>query len=382
MHSKNFLSFTSLIIGATMIGCSGHSTHDSISDNGYNLIVIDETESVGERTILLSDLVENYSTITFENSESAFFKAWKPVISDNYVAIVQGSQRPILLFDRKGKYIAQIGMVGNGPGEYILPYDAFIDENRGAVYVTEMVSKSMLEYNLKGEYVRSFDIGDIRKASIIGADDDYVSIASLAFKDIPDGPNAVRVDPINNKHESVRHPSLSSSSFVDNNGNAVGFNNEVWAFKNTPNNAFMFTNNDTLYSYDSKNNKIQPRAILNERNGRSEDSWYMGIELPSAIAYQVNGKEKRLMWKDKETGTVSNAELINDFCGNAEISTVNFRNGYFVQIWEPGQLIDHIEENWSNNDMTKEQRKKLDELLESIDPEGNDIMFIGKLKHL
>lgn len=59
----------------------------------------------------------------------------------------------------------------------------------------------------------------------------------------------------------------------------------------------------------------------------------------------------------------------------------NFRNGYFIQIWEPGLLKDRIENRWlPENEMSESQREYMEKLAGELDIEGNNVMFIGKLK--
>lgn len=373
--------FCASAVAVIACGCTSTPHNATATSDDYDFVAIDETQSVGEKTIKLSDLAEGYEVVRFEDTDSALFRVWKPVISDNYILIIQGAQQPAMLFDRKGGFIGKVGSVGNGPGEYVLLYDAYIDEPRGAIFMTQMVDNRVLEYDLKGKYVKSHEIEGLNKAVVTGADKDYVAFASLAFNDKPEDVNAARLRPEEDLYDAVRHPSLSNTTALDEKGSFVGMNNEMWGFRNTPNNAFMTTTNDTLFAYDAAANRITPRAALKGRTEKSAETWYIGLELPSAIIYQVMGPDKRLVWLDKKTGKVSNPSLINDFCGNATFSAGNFRNGYFIQIWEPGQLADRITERWSNNDMTDEQRKDLTALLESIDPDSNDIMLIARLKN-
>lgn len=162
---------------------------------------------------------------------------------------------------------------------------------------------------------------------------------------------------------------------------AVGLENDIWAFRNVTTNVFMTTSNDTLYAYDPVDNKIHPRAFLKEKDVKEPGSWYVGMELPQSIVFCVNGSDARSIWYDKDTGEVSNAALVNDYMGNATFSISNFRDGYFVQIWEPGQLLDRIEERWlPKNNMSDQQRRDLEKFRDSIDPDSNNIMLIGKLK--
>ena len=145
----------------------------------------------------------------------------------------------------------------------------------------------------------------------------------------------------------------------------------------------MLTFNDTLYTYNSRENVIAPRAVFKELSDKSSDTWYVGLEFPTAIIYQVMGSDSRTMWYDKSSAELSRATIINDFCGNAKESVSNFRDGYYVHIWEPGRLMDRIEERWlPENEMTDQQREDLKELFSELNPDDNNIMFIGKMKNI
>ena len=366
-----------------LVSCTnGTSSISEIEEDPYSFVLIDESKSIGEKTIKLSDLVEDYKVITFEDSDSALFKNWKTNVSDNYILVVQGGRMPIMLFTKDGKFVNNIGKPGEGPGEYQNVYDAVIDESQGSIFVAPWVSpQPTLEYNLKGDFLRSHKIPQISKPAFFVNNDGTISASSLTFSDQDDSATALTFDPKNDSIRYVSYPALSVSLFNEAHDETIGFDNEMWALLNVPTNVFMTTSNDTLYVYDHEKNKIFPRAFLKEKSEKQSGSWYIGMELPQAIFYRVNGPDSRTIWLDKNTGEISNVKIVNDFAGNAQISMSNFRDGYFIQIWEPGVLMDRIEEKWlPNNDMTVEQRKDLENLRDQIDIDANNIMFIGKLK--
>lgn len=366
-----------------LVSCTnGTSSISEIEEDPYSFVLIDESKSIGEKTIKLSDLVEDYKVITFEDSDSALFKNWKTNVSDNYILVVQGGRMPIMLFTKDGKFVNNIGKPGEGPGEYQNVYDAVIDESQGSIFVAPWVSpQPTLEYNLKGDFLRSHKIPQISKPAFFVNNDGTISASSLTFSDQDDSATALTFDPKNDSIRYVSYPALSVSLFNEAHDETIGLDNEMWAFRNVPTNVFMTTSNDTLYVYDHEKNKIFPRAFLKEKSEKQSGSWYIGMELPQAIFYRVNGPDSRTIWLDKNTGEISNVKIVNDFAGNAQISMSNFRDGYFIQIWEPGVLMDRIEEKWlPNNDMTVEQRKDLENLRDQIDIDANNIMFIGKLK--
>lgn len=348
----------------------------------YEFIVLDENQVAGEKTVKLSELVDDYRIVHFQNSDSTVFKVMKPVISDNYVAIIQGWGQPVLLFDRNGDFVCQIGGIGQGPGEYESIYDAVIDEENGKIYISNVIGMSVMEYELNGKYIADHKVGKLNKPALFLNDDGSISIASLAFGDMG-GNELVTTATLNLGTDSVKSLVYAPlvSNFTNPAGEVVGLSNETWAYKNTSNNVFMLTNNDTLYAYDPTRNAIFPRAFLQEKTAKTPETWYQGLELPNAIMYQVFGDNRRVVWYDKVTGELFHVNLVDDYCGNTPIAPNFLRNGYFVRIWEPGVLMDRIEGQWlDNNDLTDGQRANLNELLESLNPDDNDVMFIGRLK--
>lgn len=375
------LSYLIIAVAAVMTGCSSGAKSGGEADvSDFDFVLLDESKSVGERTIALSELIDDYRVVKFENSDSALFHSWKTVVSPDYILIIQGSQRPVKLFDHEGRYITNVGRTGQGPGEYMGVYDAAIDEKRGAIYLSQYNNGAVLEYNLKGEFVKAHDVKKLFKPTLYINGNSSVSVASLSFQDLDNPISAATFSPGDTSFVSVAYPPLYSS-FRNNEGYIIAMDNEIWAYKNTPNNAFMATNNDTLYAYDAAANAIMPRAYLKMSSEKQPGNWFQGNELPGAIAIQVVGDGQRLMWYDKKNGELSSVILVNDYLGNSTFNTNSLRCGYFVQIWEPGMLIDRIEERWlKENEMTDEQRKALEELRDSLDPEANDVLLIGKLK--
>lgn len=369
----------SLLIIISLASCATKKKDSSKSNKEKNeFILIDEKESVGERTMKLSDFIDDYRIIKFENSDSAIFRVRKPVVSKNYVAFVQGNSQPVMLFDKNGKFICKVGNIGQGPGEYSMAYDALIDEQRNKIYITEMVSENIYVYDLEGKYLLTHKIGNLQKSSLFLNEDGSISVVSLAFGDLAEPLTAATVG-----RDSIKrlvYPPLISN-FRDQSGRGVGFDNEVWVYRNSDNNGFMMTINDTLYNYDPVKNIVSPRAFLKEKSSKNPESWYLGLELPQAIVYNIVGPEGRTIWYDKVTEEISKMNIVNDFLGNASVSTGSFRDGYFVQVWEPGQLIDRIQERWlPQNDMTTQQRDDLNRLLSELNPDENNIMLIGRLK--
>ena len=85
-------------VAAVMAGCSsGAKSGGEAAVDDYDFVLLDEAESV-------SELIDEFRVVKFEDTDSALFHSWKTVVSPEHVLIIQGSQRPVKLFDHEGRY--------------------------------------------------------------------------------------------------------------------------------------------------------------------------------------------------------------------------------------------------------------------------------------
>lgn len=52
------------------------------------------------------------------------------------------------VFDREGKFISQLGNIGNGPGEYVIPSSCVVDEEKGVVSIIDPSQQKVIDYSL------------------------------------------------------------------------------------------------------------------------------------------------------------------------------------------------------------------------------------------
>lgn len=76
-------------------------------------------------------------------------------------------------------------------------------------------------------------------------------------------------------------------------------------------------------------------------------------------------------------------KVTNDLIGNLPVQDLatSINNGWYYEMFEPYQLLDLIDERLSNSECSDQDRKVLEDLKNSIDEDGNNIMFMGKLKN-
>lgn len=117
------------------------------------------------------------------NKYSLIGKGGKIRINDSIIAIYDTKR--LLLFNKKGSFIKQIGTNGKGPGEYlhIFNFELYHD----TIYLTSSGKRSMIKYTIDGKFQKEIATGDQITHFKITEDGNIVSyhnrIGELRFYD-------------------------------------------------------------------------------------------------------------------------------------------------------------------------------------------------------
>ena len=322
--------------------------------------------------INLSDLIEEFKIVRFENSDSALFKSYGLCITDHYIGIRQSANLPFLLFTHDGKLKCQVGAIGNGPGEYSWSiYDEVINEKTKEIYLASFAFlPKILVYNTDGKFMREIATKEKLSKPKIEVDSDRdITIIHMPFENNKEKFLAA----VHDKNGSFKQELKPTPNFLQRD-----FNQEIFAYHNVPGFSFFLTSNDTLFHYNKDANKIYPKFKM-DFGEVSETPMHIYNEIPGYYLTAILwGKGVIAVNKEKQTSNY--ARLINDFFGHMEAPMFNFSNGWFYQMFESGQLITQIEKRLAESNCSEKDRKQLKELLDTIDEEDNNILFMGKLK--
>lgn len=357
--------FFPIIIAFILAGCNS-TPKNSVADG--ELTTVDFNEIKKTETLPLSMFVENLKLIQFEDIDKALFKPWYTTATDKYIGVRQ-ERAPYKLFDHTGKFLCDIGRVGQGPGEYsITLYDDLIDDKNELVYLASMTGNKIFVYKTTGEYVKSIEAPiNLNKPKLHLSDNGILSVVHMPF-----GSNEPVVLQFDADGKAIKELTPSDFLVVSN------FDGEIFNTRNTSAFDFLHTNSDTLYHYNVAKNRIEPVFTISVDAKEKPFRQYM--ELPNHYFTYIFGKG--LVCTDKETNNSSYIKVVNDELGNMDMPTyiMHLRNGRYVYNLEPGQLIDKIEKRLSESDCTENDKKKLNELLAKLDDNSNNWLFLGKLK--
>jgi hypothetical protein len=81
-------------------------------------------------------------------------------VFDNYIFILDiDKAKKLFMFDKNGKYLRQIGRLGQGPGEYLYISDFCLDTINREIYILDSSKKMLYKYNFdSGKFIGSINM--------------------------------------------------------------------------------------------------------------------------------------------------------------------------------------------------------------------------------
>jgi len=139
------------IILLMMVGCGGSSKLGGESDT---FITVDVSASYLKKELILQDFID-VEYIPLETSKEFLCQGVVQAIGNDFI-IVRNRVRDgdIFIFDRKGKGLRKINRMGRGPEEYSAFTAIILDENNNEMFVHDASIRTMLVYDLYGNFRR------------------------------------------------------------------------------------------------------------------------------------------------------------------------------------------------------------------------------------
>ena len=304
--------------------CSVIATRE-VTEAG-DTVVVCNIAKVKEKVMLpLSQLVDSLELIRLESIDAGMIGDDPNIeLTEHYIGVKLWDAYK--LFTRQGKYVADIGRKGQGPGEYTEVQYSQIDEANNRIYLTTFLGNRILVYDLKGNHIGE-DIPLVypahRPAINVQTDRQQVTVMQARYEGAKEIP-------------------------------------AVWV-------------------QDFKGNLLQSNYMeqLNEGWTDFEDKRY-SISTP----YPDNFAGCLLV--DKSTLKGAQIEIMADELGGITLPLkqrlqIDYR--YFAFCLEPGILLMLLEERLKEKDkMSKGDLAKITELLNSISEDDNNYLLFGEWK--
>ncbi len=354
--------------------------------NGNEIINCNVSQITDTVDFPLSQVVGNCELIQLETNEKSLFQSVYHIgISDNYIAIHSYGQMPIKLFDRKGKFVRNIGKVGRGPGEFNSLYGIQIDESANKVYLSPFArATKLIVYSLDDEILPEIPLVYQQTKFKAYVDNDIVTVLSMPFEGSPI-PIAYQQTTDGKVIKECFEPKHLITNPRNEKGQFVGFNNELSSSHNA--NAFDYFKfsyggsvPDTLYYYDAKANKMIPKFVTSF-DGEYPGSWtYEWKEHYFSWIFGDKYKGSKVI-VDKKTLKSDFFTLKNDFYGGIELNKFFMSNdGWFVASMPAHELKAQFTELLKSGDLKPADKEKIEPIAAQLDENDNEVIFIGEMK--
>jgi len=100
----------------------------------------------------LSDYLEIEAIVPLETSEQSSLRDVDKIFTFNdTLLIIDLKSMAFKLFDPNGEFLNQIGIIGQGPGEYIYASDASLSYDQQDLWVNDLGGNKFIRYSLNGE---------------------------------------------------------------------------------------------------------------------------------------------------------------------------------------------------------------------------------------
>ena len=362
--------------------------------NGHPLIVCHPEKLTDSIRIPLSQLVEDLEIIRLENRDEAYVRNTSIRVSENYILLHSSRNMPFKLFDRKGKFVCNIGSVSSLPGGYTQIYDFQLDEAHNRIYLMPWNATELLVYDLQGRLQPSIPLNspdekpwNLPKSVFhVDGDKQEVTVCTLPWEV---NPRMVWVQDFQGRVLKEQPPTPFNLAGTYSYEIYHNYNGEAFEFSLLD---FAPQKEDTLYHYASATNRLLPAFALDFPEGRMQIHDHQ--ELPTCIVGTIVGRMEEVgltstesrdhvnFIVDKRTLRGGRYMVYNDFWGNIPVYWLDkSHHGYYARNLSPAMLKEELGAALRRSDLTPAMRQKVLRLVESIDVErDNNYLMVGKLK--
>lgn len=118
----------------------------------------------------------------------------KVYLTGSSILIFDSKQMVLLLFDRRGRYLRQLGAKGEGPDDYLFFNDVMYEERTGLIYAHERYRNQIYIYDLAGKLIRKTPRGKYNFNSFCKTQEGFWVYSCFKGENNPEGYNLMLLD--------------------------------------------------------------------------------------------------------------------------------------------------------------------------------------------
>lgn len=400
---KYGLYLLSLMLGGCLASC-GSASEQAIEDTwtpiaywevikGDSVIVCDIDKVEPTTTIPLELIAEDYQIVKLDKEAEDFSVLSDTYVTENYIGLSSYSSAPFKLFGKDGTFLTEVGTFikegVEGQGRYKCISEAQIDEAYNRIYILPENLRDhsvLMVYDLKGMFLKEIPLayraGFFCKFKV----DTQKGEIYIIGTDVKSESKDYRVwvqDMKGNLIYGIKDDDKRNDDYWGN-GTETHFHTEaIETFVNIS--IFGQKKKEFQYHWD-----LEERRLVPKLQTRTEELHLMIYELPSHYITEISGHaleadastpkvilDKKTLKGSRFDGFVTPDGLLLNH--HALLSKTH--NGYFSLVEKESRILKRIEQT-DKSKLTKEQRKKLDQLYQQLNSDKNDdtILFMAKFK--
>lgn len=362
-----------------------------IQIDGEEMIELDPALLKDTVVFPLSYFTEELQVIKLDNRDEALTGAPYALISENYILTWMSDHTPYKLFDKKGNYLADIGGIGQGPGEYRFVSDAKIDQASRRVYLLPFFGSELLVYDFEGKTYPSVPLAHEGVVAQFALRGDTVLIlgspqpkkfSSCVWAQDLKG-NLIYEFPTERLDFDFRGVLITSQQ------NEAHIDLSYWIPK---------PQLDSLYEVNLAKGKLIPRFTAHFKGdalvphmygefpgyfvGEATGQWWQSKEDEDGkVQRKLVGELPSYYIVDKRTLKGAYYAIENDFLGGERLENPLALNyGVYCTCLDPGELAGKIEIALRSDRLTERTRKQLTEIQGSLTENDNNYVLFAKLR--
>ncbi|MCG8306144.1 MAG: 6-bladed beta-propeller, partial [Cytophagales bacterium] len=143
MKNERILFFAILLLALSLIACAfdENAKADKRTKSDTTNVESLRFPENGEDTLKVSYFADTVLYVPLETVAESFIKRANQIWMDDSIILINDNRR-LLMFSRVGKFVRQVGRIGNGPGEYqgIFSFEVIDD----TIYLSSTDKKSLI----------------------------------------------------------------------------------------------------------------------------------------------------------------------------------------------------------------------------------------------
>ena len=408
---KYGLYLLSLMLGGCLASC-GSASEQAIEDTwtpiaywevikGDSVMICEADKPEVETTLPLELIAEDYQVIKLGKEAEEYSELSDAFITDNYIGISCNSHSPLRLFKKDGTFVTQVGSFGEeeNNGKYWTVSNVQIDEANNRIYIMPRninehptfarKDPTLLVYDLKGNYLHEIPLACwIGFGSNFKVDTEKGEIIVIG-KEVNPERKEYRIwvqDMKGNLIYGIYDEDKKNDDYFGY-GTVSLFHTDAMETFAEIGSEVPITRKETefLYHLNREKRRLVPKFQAKTKEKRNlvyELPWYYIVESTVHALSADTKTPKTIVNKKTLKGAHFNGFvtpeglLLNQFDLLAKT-----RNGYFSLIEKESRILERIQKT-DKTKLTKEQRKKLEQLYQQLNSDKKDdtILFMAKFK--